>query len=119
MLVRFDRDFAEQGAWLFPKTVLERFAPYSASGGAWNGRHLTVTGHDRKEVYVLRIPEAGSRLIHVGTFAFPSTGQAIQWDKAAGTLWSIDRARRELVESRAPQLDRAAATDRRQAAPQN
>lgn len=103
-LVRYDRNFAEQGAWLFPQGVLERFAPYSASGGAWKGRHLYVTGHDRKEVYVLELPRAGSRLIHLATFAFPSPGQAIQWDRSSGTLWSIDRGRRELVESRAPEL---------------
>lgn len=104
VLVRFDRDFAEQGAWLFPKSVLARFAPYSASGGAWRGDKLYVTGHDRKEVYVLEIPDAGSRLVHVATFAFGSPGQAIQWDRSNGTLWSIDRSRRELVESRAPEI---------------
>lgn len=101
-LVRFDRDFRELGAWLFPVTVLERMAPYSASGGAWKGTRLFVTGHDRKEVYVLGLPNAGSRLVHHATFVFPSPGQAIQWDKSAGSLWSIDRGRRELVESRAP-----------------
>lgn len=104
-LVRYDRNFAEQGAWLFPRSVLEQFAPYSSSGGTWNGRHLYVTGHDRAEVYVLKLPKAGSRLIHVATFAFPSPGQAIQWDRSSATLWSIDRSRRELVESRPPQLE--------------
>lgn len=103
-LVRYDRNFTEQGAWLFPQSVLERFAPYSSSGGSWKDGLLYVTGHDRAEVYILELPKAGSRLIHVATFAFPSPGQAIQWDRAGRTLWSIDRGRREIVESRPPEL---------------
>jgi hypothetical protein len=99
-VVRLDREFRETGAWLLPVSVLERMKPYSASGGAWREDRLYLTGHDRREVYVLGLPGAGSRLVHHSTFAFPSPGQAIQWDKASGTLWSIDRARRELVESR-------------------
>ena len=101
VLVRYDRNFVEQGAWLFPETVLERFAPYSSSGGAWgkDGR-LYVTGHDRPEMYVLRLPKAGSRLEHVGTIAIPTNGQAIQWDaKDRKLLWSLDRKRAELVSS--------------------
>ncbi|HYI43222.1 MAG TPA: hypothetical protein VD768_06335 [Sphingomicrobium sp.] len=98
-VVRYDRNFQELGAWLLPVSVLERMAPYSASGGAWKGDRLYVTGHDEREVYVLQLPAAGSRLIHRATFAFSSPGQAIQWDKGTGTLWSIDRSRRELVES--------------------
>ena len=101
-LVRFDRDFVEQGAWLFPKSVLERFAPYSSSGGAWGKDGLLyVTGHDRPEMYVLRLPEAGSRLEHVATIPIPTPGQAVQWDRSDPTLlWSLDRGRKELVASR-------------------
>jgi hypothetical protein len=102
MLVRYDRDFREQGAWLFPPTVLARFAPYSASGGAWgpDGR-LYVTGHDRPEMYALRLPAAGSTLEHVATIALPTPGQAIDWDPVErGLLWSLDRGRKELVASR-------------------
>lgn len=99
-VVRLDREFRETGAWLLPVSVLERMKPYSASGGAWRQDRLYLTGHDRREVYGLGLPGAGSRLVHHSTFAFPSPGQAIQWDGGSGTLWSIDRARRELVESR-------------------
>ena len=101
-LVRFDRSFVEQGAWLFPKSVLERFAPYSSSGGAWGKNGLLyVTGHDRPEMYVLRLPEAGSRLEHVATIPIPTPGQAVQWDRSDPTLlWSLDRGRKELVASR-------------------
>ncbi len=103
-LVRFDANFVEQGAWLFPPSILERMAPYSASGGAWNSDgHLYVTGHDLPEMYVVALPEAGSVLRHVGTLAIPTGGQAIAWDpRDERLLWSIERKTRELVASRVP-----------------
>jgi hypothetical protein len=104
VIVRFDAEFRELGAWLLPNSVLERMAPYSASGGAWRDGLLYVTGHDRPEAYVLRLPEAGSRLLHVATIPIPAPGQAIQWDRSAGTLWALDRARRELIEMRVPSV---------------
>lgn len=105
-LVRFDRAFVEQGAWLFPPDVLERMAPFSSSGGAWgaDGR-LYVTGHDRPELYVVALPEAGSVLRHVATIAIPTNGQAIAWDpKDKRLLWSIERKGRALVASRVPEI---------------
>jgi hypothetical protein len=100
VLVRFDKNFVEQEAWLFPTTVLQRFAPYSSSGGAWRDGLLYVTGHDRPEMYVLEIPKAGSRLLHRATIPIPTPGQAIQWDRShRRTLWSLDRGQKELVES--------------------
>jgi hypothetical protein len=100
VLVRFDSSFVEREAWLFPKSVLERFAPYSSSGGAWKNGLLYVTGHDRPEMYVLELPKGGSRLLHRATIPIPTPGQAIQWDRSKrGTLWSLDRGKKELVES--------------------
>ncbi|WP_229726576.1 hypothetical protein [Sphingomonas alpina] len=103
-LVRFDATFHETGAWLFPQDVLDRFAPYSSSGGAWGTDDLLyVTGHDRPELYVLTLPEAGSRLIHKATIAIPTPGQAIAWDAAEPRLlWSIDRRGGQMVASRIP-----------------
>ena len=104
-LVRYSLDFAEQGAWLFPEAVLERFAPYSSSGGVWgDDGMLYVTGHDRPEAYALRLPAAGSRLEHVATIVLPTAGQAVAWDPAPRRLWSIDRDRREAVMSEIPRL---------------
>jgi hypothetical protein len=104
-LVRYSPDFAEQGAWLFPEAVLERFAPYSSSGGAWGPDGiLYVTGHDRPEMYALKLPDAGSRLQLVTTIALPTPGQAIAWDPRGRLLWSIDRAGRAVVASRIPAL---------------
>src|SRR5262245_40807383 len=79
--VRYSSEFGEQGACLFPEAVLELFAPYSSSGGAW-GRDglLYVTGHDRSEMYALRLPAAGSHLEYVATIALTTGGQAIAWD---------------------------------------
>lgn len=106
VLVRFDATFAERGSWLFPADVLERFAPRSASGGTWGDDGLLyVTGHDRPELYALRVPEAGPVLQHVATIAIPTDGQAIAWDaRDKRILWSIERTRTELVASRVPPL---------------
>jgi hypothetical protein len=102
-LVRFSPEFVEQGAWLFPETVLDRFAPYSSSGGAWGGDGLLyVTGHDRPEIYALRLPAAGSRLEYVATIALTTEGQAIAWSTGERVLWSIDRRKREIVASSIP-----------------
>lgn len=103
-LVRFDEQFRETGAWLFPQSVLSRFAPYSNSGGAWGSDGLLyVTGHDRRELYVVQIPRAGSTLVHVATIGLVTEGQAIDWDPAPGRLlWSIDRKNRNAVLSEVP-----------------
>ena len=102
LLVRMDDAFRQLEAWTFPPSVLERFAPMSASGASWtaDGR-LTVSGHDRPELYVVAIPPAGGVLDHVATVPVATRGQAIDWDPHDSTLlWSIDRKRNEMVASR-------------------
>ncbi len=109
-LVRFDDGFRRTSAWLFPPSVLAAFAPYSNSGGDW-GRDglLYVTGHDRREIYVLTLPKAGSTLVHLATVQVSTAGQAIAFDPArAGLLWSIDRQRREVVATQMPVMSNAA-----------
>ena len=103
-LVRFDAAFRATGSWLFPASVLDRFAPMSSSGGTWGDDGLLyVTGHDAREVYALRLPEAGVTLDHVATIAIDTAGQAIAWDRTEPrTLWSLDRATRTVVASRLP-----------------
>jgi len=100
-LVRYSASFIEQARWRFPEAVLARFAPRSSSGGVWGADGLLyVTGHDRSELYVLRVPVGGSELGLVATMLTPTGGQAIGWDGAEKRLlWSIDRARSELVAS--------------------
>lgn len=105
-LVRYDRHLREQGHWLFPAAVLERFAPRSSSGGTWGKDGLLyVTGHDRPELYALRVPKEGDRLELVATIPIPTDGQAIGWDaKEPRLLWSIERSTREIVASRIPEV---------------
>jgi len=106
LLVRYDRDWREKAQWHFPPEILDRMAPKSASGGAWgNDGLLYVTGHDRPELYALRVPEGGGVLRLVATIAIPTGGQAIDWDRTSPrTLWSIERKTKELVASRIPPI---------------
>ncbi|CAN5246333.1 hypothetical protein BH10PSE12_BH10PSE12_04380 [soil metagenome] len=104
LLVRMDDGFRQEAAWTFPLDVLARFAPFSCSGLSWsNDGRLYVTGHDRPEMYELALPQAGSRLELRRTVGTATPGQAIDWDPVrAGRLWSIDRAKTEMVASDIP-----------------
>lgn len=98
-LVRFDDEWRAKGGWGFPSEVIDRFRPYSNSGGAWgpDGR-LYVTGHDAAEVYLLERPEAGGTLDYVNTIEFPGEGQGIAWDPSeTGVLYGISRSQRQIV----------------------
>jgi len=100
LLVELDDQLREVRRLTFPETVLERFAPKSCSGAQWRGRLLYVTGHDRPELYALRVPKRGKVLEHVATYAIPTDGQAIDWDPVQpNLLWSIERKTREMVAS--------------------
>ncbi|MGE4411443.1 MAG: hypothetical protein AB7D33_12830 [Sphingobium sp.] len=102
LLVELDRNFREIRRFHFPASVLERFAPRSCSGAQWGkGGLLYVTGHDRPELYALRVPEKGTQLAHVATYAIATNGQAIDWDpEQPDLLWSIERSTREMVAAR-------------------
>ena len=98
-LVKMDAGFRALGAWTFPAEALARMAPYAASGASWtqDGK-LAVSGHDRPEIYLLSLPEAGSVLKLEAVLPIETGGQAIAWDPAArGKLWSISRGQRQLV----------------------
>jgi hypothetical protein len=107
-LAQYDAHWHEVAQWRFPDDVLDRMAPKSASGGVWGKDGLLyVTGHDRPELYVLRVPQGGGVLEHVATVALPTDGQAIGWDaRDPRLLWSIERPKRELVASRIPPVVR-------------
>lgn len=106
VLARMDEQFRIEQTLAFPEEVLARMAPKSCSGMSWGADGLIyVTGHDRPELYALRLPEAGSRLELVETFAIATPGQAIDWDpKAKRRLWSIARDRSEMVASDIPEV---------------
>ena len=103
-LVRYDRNWQEVTQWHFPAEVLERMAPKSASGGVWGDDGLLyVTGHDRPELYALRVPDGGGVMQLVATIAIPTDGQAIDWDRSTPrVLWSIERKTQQLVASKIP-----------------
>ncbi|MCJ2181531.1 hypothetical protein MTR62_02230 [Novosphingobium sp. 1949] len=105
-LVQMDAAFHPEQAWVFPEAVLARMAPKSCSGLSWGpDGYIYATGHDRPEVYVLRLPEAGSSLELVTTLGLASAGQAIDWDpKAPRRLWSIGRGDGEVLASTMPQV---------------
>ena len=99
MIVKFDDQWRDVGGYALPDAVLERMAPMSTSGGAWGDDGLLyVTGHDRPELYALRLPKAGSVLELVATIAIPFEGQAIDWDPMAKRLlWGISRKDRKAI----------------------
>jgi hypothetical protein len=105
-LVKFDDGWKRLAEWSFPKSVLDRFAPMSASGGVWGDDGLLyVSGHDAPAVFVLRVPEGGGVLEHVATIAAPIEGQAIARDPAApDRLLGINREKRLLVSLRLPKV---------------
>ena len=112
-LVRYDRAWHQTAEWRFPPDVLARMAPRSASGGIWGKDDLLyVTGHDRPELYVLKVPPGGGTLKLVATIAIPTGGQAIALSgRDKNLLWSIERRTRELVASRLPAIPRDASHD--------
>jgi hypothetical protein len=105
-LVKFDDAWKAQRQWSFPKSVLDRFAPRSASGAVWGERGLLyVSGHDLAEIYVLRLPAAGDVLEHVATIASPIEGQAIALDPTdPRAMYGISRKMREVLATRLPDL---------------
>lgn len=121
LLARLDEDFRITRGWAFPGNVLACFRPKSASGASWgkDGR-LYASGHDRPEIYVLELPEAGSVLRYRATIPMVSRGQAIDLDPTDDRLlWSIDRRTRTIVGSRlsapGPAHSPGTARDRHQA----
>lgn len=103
-VVKFDDNWQRLESWVFPKEVLDRFNPYSSSGGAWgpDGR-LYCTGHDHKEIYILELPKAGSILKLAGIVPFPIEGQAFAFDKSGtGLLYGIVRDEKIIIAELVP-----------------
>jgi len=98
-VVKYSAEWESIQTWVFPANVLDRFKPHSCSGGAWGPDGLLyVTGHDRAEVYAMRIPETGSVLEFVGMIPFPSEGQAIAFDRTGtGLLYGLIRSTNTVV----------------------
>lgn len=85
-------------SWRFPDAVLQRFAPHSCSGASFGPDGLLyASGHDRPELYALRVPPGGGTLELVRTVPVESEGQGVAFDRAGGGLATIVRSRREVV----------------------
>jgi hypothetical protein len=105
-IARFDDQWRKLESWALPDAVLERMAPMSNSGGGWGDDGLLyITGHDRPEMYALRLPKAGSTLELVATIAIPFGGQAIDWDPSEKRLlWGISRKDQKAIAVKVPQV---------------
>ena len=101
-VVTFDAQWRRTGGWLFPKAVVERMAPYAASGGAIGPDGLLyVLGHDRPEMYVLAKPTMGPTMIHVATIEIEAEGQAFSFAEGR-TIFAIDRRQGRVLQISLP-----------------
>lgn len=106
-IVKMDDQWRQLEGWTLPDAVLDRMAPMSNSGGGWGDDGLLyLTGHDRPEVYALRLPKAGSTLELVATLPIPFEGQAIDWDpRQKRLLWGISRKDRKAIAVTLPPVE--------------
>jgi hypothetical protein len=102
VLVRYDLEWRETGAWAFPQSVVARWDGMSSSGGVWTGdARLVTAGHHAPELHVLRLPTAGATLVLEAIVPVESEGQGVALDPAdARLLWSIQRRTAEVLVSK-------------------
>lgn len=113
-VVTYDAEWRRTGGWLFPKPVVERMAPYAASGGALGPDGLLyILGHDRPEMYVLARPVMGPTLVHVATIDLEAEGQAFAFAEGL-TIYAIDRRKGAVREISLPAVDMSLFPDARQ-----
>lgn len=102
-LVKYDLEWRQVEAWVFPKNLIDLFTPKSNSGGAWGADGLLYcTGHDRAEVYALKLPRSGYTLEYIRTLPAPIEGQGIAIDRSVSgkqLLYGIKRASRQITVS--------------------
>jgi hypothetical protein len=114
-VVTFDAAWRRTGGWLFPQSVIDRMAPYAASGGAigpdgW----LYLLGHDRLEMYVVARPSMGPTMIHLATIELEAEGQAFCWaQNPSRRILTIDRRKKLVRTIELPAVDAGAASDAR------
>jgi len=99
--VKYTLDWKEVETWVFPKNIVELFTPKSNSGGAiGNDGLLYLTGHDRPEIYVMKIPSWGYTLEYVRTIPVEIHGQGIAIDRTVKdreVVYGINRAENTVV----------------------
>lgn len=107
-LGKFDEHWQMVESWIFPAQIIAAWGKSASSGGSWGDDGLLyITGHDEKELYVLRLPKTGVALDYVTTIAVPFEGQSWAWDrsaKAERVIYGISRALGEVIVARIPEL---------------
>lgn len=109
-IVAFDADWRRVGGWLFPAAIVDRMAPYGASGGAIGpDGYLYILGHDLPEMYVLAKPKMGPVLVHIATIEIEAEGQAFSWanDDARRIFAVSRREEKRVLEIDVPPVDAA------------
>ena len=82
-LVKYTKDWAQVAAWIYPEEIIKAFMPMSNSGGSWSKYgYLYCTGHDKTELYVMKLPASGYTLEHVKTIQTTIHGQGIAVDRS-------------------------------------
>ena len=101
-LIKFDDDWRFLQGWTFPEEVLQKFSSKSNSGGSWGADGLLYcSGHDKPELYILKLPQAGSILELVEIVPVNSQGQGMAWDRSKpGVIYTIRRKDRQVVISK-------------------
>ncbi|MBO4339922.1 MAG: hypothetical protein J5835_00640 [Bacteroidales bacterium] len=97
-IIKFNRKWQKQCAWILPPELVEEIRPMSLSGGLLVDGKLWCTGHDAQKVYVLEFPPYGTTLRWTGTIDIPFKGQGIAID-GRGHLWGIDRKDKCVIEA--------------------
>ncbi len=107
-VAKFNDDWQELQAWLFPPQVIATWGDSACSGGDWGDDGLLyVTGHDLPELHVLRLPKQGVTLEYVTTIDVPFEGQSWAWDRSAvgeRVIYGISRAKQEVIAARIPEV---------------
>ena len=103
---KFDDRWQMIESWLFPPQVIATWGRSSCSGGSWaDDGFLYTTGHDAKELYVLRLPKMGVMLEYVTTIDVPFEGQSWAWDRSEKrVIYGITRKSGEVVVARIPEV---------------
>jgi len=93
VIVKFNSKWQFLESWTFPDSIIKRFGQMSNSGASFGKDGLLYcTGHDAKELYVLKIPEFGSTMQLVKIIKINNPGQGIAWDRnSLNDLYCIDR----------------------------
>lgn len=101
-VVKFDKQWNEISAWLFPKEIIEKFGKMSNSGGSFGPDGLLYcTGHDNPELYVLQFPKSGSELELIDILPIESSGQGFAWDRSdKKSIYTIHKKDRKIILSK-------------------